>query len=124
MTDTPSVDDTARKAVRCYRQFVGRGPTEAQAFHGGDVLVVVMRGVVPPADSGAMRDALIGCVEAVVERRVVSVMASADADADAASCVFILGGPVTSRACGDVLHDARHRSLLLQSTAHPGRDGL
>ena len=118
------MDDIARRTVRCFRQFVGHEPTEAQAFHRGDVLVVVMRGVVPPTESDAMRDALIGCVEAVVETRVVSLMASADADAGTASCVFILGGPVTARVCGEVRHDARHRSLLLQSTAHPGRDGL
>jgi uncharacterized protein YbcI len=101
-----------RNIVGCYREHAGRGPTKAQAFYHGDVVVVVMREVLAGVErlivergsdvavgfrqalNAAIREPLVACVEEVVRRKVVSVMTSTDVDADTAACIFILDGRV------------------------------
>jgi uncharacterized protein YbcI len=104
-----------RKVVGCYRQYFGRGPTKAEAFYHGDVVVVVMRRVMTGAErlivqkgcgnvalevrqalTGGMRDSLAAGIEEVLGREVTAVMTSTDIDADAASCVFVVDGSVAN----------------------------
>jgi uncharacterized protein YbcI len=103
--------EITHKVVRCYRHCFGRGPTKAQTFYSGDVVVVMMRRVLTKAErliagkgcgdvvlgmrealNAGMRDSLAACVEEVLAKKVVAVMTSTDLAADAASCLFIVDG--------------------------------
>jgi uncharacterized protein YbcI len=102
----------ARAVVSCHRDRLGRGPTKAQAFHRGNVLVVVMEDAMTKAeqtlaDAGdhdtvlelrqafqqSMRPDLQASVEELTGRKVKAFMSANHIEPDMASQVFVLDGP-------------------------------
>jgi uncharacterized protein YbcI len=99
----------ARAAVRVYRDYVGRGPTKAQAFFRGNIVVVVMHDVMTTAERSlatggrsevvldmrrqlgrALRPDLVAAVERLTGCRVTASMGASHVDPDLAAEVFIL----------------------------------
>jgi uncharacterized protein YbcI len=103
----------AREAVRAHRELAGRGPTKAQAFFRGDVVVVVLRDPFTKGERllldrgmseaaldvreelhNAMRQRLVDIVERLTQRGVQAFMAGAHAGPEVAVQLFVLDGPV------------------------------
>ena len=103
----------ARAVVRIHRDYVGRGPTKAQAFFRGNVVVVIMQDVMTRAEQSlvadrqgdavlemrhrfqtAMRDELCAAVERLTACRVDAFMNDNHIDPDVAAEVFVLDRPV------------------------------
>jgi uncharacterized protein YbcI len=99
----------ARAAVRVYRDYVGRGPTKAQAFFRGNVVVVIMNDVMTTAERSlatggrsevvldmrrqlgrALRSDLVAAVEGITGCRVTASMGASHVDPDVAAEVFVL----------------------------------
>src|SRR3954454_16932192 len=97
--------------VRLFAEYTGRGPTKARTIISEDVVVCVTeksmtkaeRRLVQEGESDlvvtirrkfqtVMRDDLVGAVEAVTGRKVVSFMSDHDAQHDYAAEVFVLDG--------------------------------
>lgn len=102
----------ANAVVRCYRRLAGRGPTNAQAYYGADIVVVVLGGVLTLAErtlvAGGRQDAvrqlraalhdtigieLAGAIQTLTGSRVQAVLSADDVDRDLAAEVFVLEGP-------------------------------
>jgi uncharacterized protein YbcI len=105
--------ELARTVVGIYRDAAGRGPTRAQAFFHGNVLVVLMEQVLTkveralaeggrPGSVHEMRDALqdamraelIAAAERLTGAKVSALMVSNDVGSDMAAQVFILDRPM------------------------------
>ncbi|MDX6671302.1 MAG: hypothetical protein QOI91_1665 [Solirubrobacteraceae bacterium] len=106
----------ARAAVRVYRDYVGRGPTKAQAFFRGNVVVVLMHDVMTTAERSlatggrsevvldmrrqlgrALRPDLVAAVERLTGCRVTASMGASHVDPDLAAEVFVLDRDVPTR---------------------------
>jgi uncharacterized protein YbcI len=103
----------ANAVVRCYRRCAGRGPPKAWAFYRGDVVVVMLQGVLTAVERtlvadgrqdavrrlrAAMRETMLAeladAVEALTGCRVRAALGSDDVDNDVAAEVFMLERPV------------------------------
>jgi uncharacterized protein YbcI len=103
----------ARAVVRIYRTVCGRGPTKARALYRGDVLVVLLEGVMTPAERSlvatgrveaalelrcklhaAMRATLARAVTELTGAPVRAVMGESQCSPDVATEVFLLDRPV------------------------------
>ncbi|HLM49614.1 MAG TPA: DUF2294 domain-containing protein [Solirubrobacteraceae bacterium] len=116
MTTKPLQENPGRQGmeitngvVAVYREYLGRGPETARTLLHADAVVVVLgetltkaeRRLVQDGEGEAvialrrrfqqtMRDDLVGAVEAVLDRRVVSFMSDHTPDPDFACEVFLL----------------------------------
>ena len=105
--------ELAAAIVRLHERFLGRGPTKAQAFHRGNVIVVVMEETLTEAERSlaargerevvlsmrcryqdAMREDLVDAVELLTGCRVEAFMSSSNTVPDVAAEVFVLDHPV------------------------------
>jgi uncharacterized protein YbcI len=103
----------ANALVRVHRSYVGRGPTRAQAFYRGDVVVLVLRDVLTKgerslATSGrpeaarairstfhrAMRPDLVRAVEALTGCRVTAFLCDSHVDPEVTTQLFVLDRPI------------------------------
>lgn len=99
----------ANAVVRCYRRLAGRGPTTAKVIYHGDIVVVVLQGILTigertlvadgrqaavrqlrDAMNEAMNAELTGVIEAQTGCHVVAAMSSNDVDHDLAAELFVL----------------------------------
>jgi uncharacterized protein YbcI len=99
----------ARSAVRVQSQFVGRGPTKAQAFFRQNFVVVVMQDTMTTSERSLaaggqdeavlhlrkeiqqlMREQLVAEVERLTGCRVLAFMSDSHIDPDVAAEVFVL----------------------------------
>jgi uncharacterized protein YbcI len=106
-----------RAVVRLHREQTGRGPTRAQAFYRGNVVVVVMYDVMTRAESSlaaggrpdmvltvrqafqdTMRPELIAIVESLTGCVVQAFMSTNHIEPDMAAEVFVLDRPVPGEA--------------------------
>jgi uncharacterized protein YbcI len=104
----------ATAVVRTHRRCVGRGPTRAQAFHRGNVVVLVLEDTMTREELSlaandmkraawlirtkvqtTMRGTLVGIVEELTGRRVVAFMGDNHIDPDLVTAVFVLDRPVS-----------------------------
>ena len=95
--------------VRLHKQYFGKGPTKARAFHDGDVVTCVLRDVYTRAEqtliaSGrtaavlrqrrelqqAVRDELVAEIEAIIGRQVIAFFSGNQPDPDVSVEVFVL----------------------------------
>jgi uncharacterized protein YbcI len=102
-----------RAVVRSRRRHLGRGPTRAQAFHRGNIVVVVLEDVMTQLErtlaNRGQKDALVAIRQAIEEMlrgelrtavedltgcKVVASMYGFPLDPDMASEVFVLDRPV------------------------------
>jgi uncharacterized protein YbcI len=109
----------ARAVVRIHRDSVGRGPTKAQAFFRGNVVVVVLEHVLAKEErtlvsSGhedavtalrhelleTMQPDLMAAVETLTDRRVVAMMGDTNLNADMAGQIFVLDEPIETHSAG------------------------
>lgn len=107
--------------VRVHSQYVGRGPTKAQTFYRGPVVVTVMENAMTKAERSlvndgeietvlgmrqkfqrTMRDDLVGEIERLTGRKVVAFMSDNHVDPDLAAELFFLDGPVGGQSDGRV----------------------
>jgi uncharacterized protein YbcI len=105
----------ANAVVRVHRRCAGRGPTKAQAFSRGNVVVLVLANAMTTGertlvDSGrfeaarlvrhelqqTMRTSLVDAVEELTGCRVVAFMSDSHADPDLIAELFILDRPVAA----------------------------
>jgi uncharacterized protein YbcI len=105
--------DLARALVQVHVAHVGRGPTKAQAFYRGDVVVVVLRDVLTKpertvAERGrpeaarairgtyleVMRPDLVHVVETLTGCRVTAFMCDSHIDTETTALMFVLDRPV------------------------------
>jgi uncharacterized protein YbcI len=105
--------DLARALVQVHVTHVGRGPTKAQAFYRGDVLVVLLRDVLTkpertvaqrgrPDAARAIRSAyhdvmgpdLVRVVETLTGCRVTAFMCDSHIDSETTALIFVLDRPV------------------------------
>jgi len=125
MTDPADVPDRprggrlnaaiARGVVHMHSRFVGRGPTKAQAFFHGNVIVVVMRDTMTKSEVSlaadgredavlrmryelqqAMKDDLVAEVESLTGCAVVAFMSANHIEPDLEAELFVLDRPVPS----------------------------
>jgi uncharacterized protein YbcI len=107
----------ANAVVRCYSRLAGRGPTNAQAFRCGNLVVVLLGGVLTLVEKtlvasgrqdavrkhrAAMHDTmgseLAGAIQRLTGRRVESAMRADDVDSDLAAELFVLEPPASAGA--------------------------
>ncbi|MEA2142404.1 MAG: hypothetical protein QOI64_834 [Solirubrobacteraceae bacterium] len=103
----------ARAVVRVHRDYIGRGPTKAQAFFRGNVVVVIMQDVMTKAEQSlvasgqghvvlemrhgfqrAMGPELREIVERLTGCKVEAFMSDNHIEPDAAAEIFVLDRPV------------------------------
>jgi uncharacterized protein YbcI len=101
--------EIARSVVKIYRTTCGRGPTKARSTFRGDAVVVILEGVVTPAERSlveggrshearelrrqlhdVMRAPLASVVAELTAASVRAVLGDTDCDADVAVEVFVL----------------------------------
>jgi uncharacterized protein YbcI len=99
----------ANAVVRCYRRLAGRGPTNAQAFRRGDLVVVLLGGVLTVVERtlvaggrqeavrkhrSAIHDTMETELASVIQRltgcRVEAALSADDVDSDLAAELFLL----------------------------------
>ena len=121
-----------RAVVRIHSQYVGRGPTRAQTFYRGPVVVTVMENAMTKAerslvDDGeldvvlsmrrkfqqTMREDLVGEIERITGCKVVAFMSDNHVEPDLAAELFFLDAPV------DGQHDGTNGGL---ASWHEGPD--
>jgi uncharacterized protein YbcI len=109
----------ARAVVRIHRDSVGRGPTKAQAFFRGNIVVVVLEQVLAKEErtlvsSGhedavmalrhellvTMKPDLMAAVETLTNCRVVAMMGDTNLKADMAGHIFVLDEPIETQSAG------------------------
>jgi uncharacterized protein YbcI len=109
----------SRLVVRLVADYTGRGPTKARTTIRDDTIICVTqdnmtKGERRLVDKGetdlvitvrrkfqtTMRDDLVGGVELLTGRKVLSFMSDHDGEADYAAEVFILDGPPLMEAAG------------------------
>lgn len=107
----------ADATVRCFRQYAGRGPTEARAFYRHNIVVVVLRDAMTTAErqltahgrgeavlelrralQEMMRADAIDAVERLTGRTVEAFLSANHLDPDIASEIFVLDAPIDSGA--------------------------
>jgi uncharacterized protein YbcI len=107
----------ARAVVRFYREHTGRGPTRAQAFYRGNVVVVIMHDALTKAEADlvaqgkgetvlefrrafqdTMREELVAIVEGLTGCRVQAFMSTNHVAPDMAAEIFVLDRPVPGEA--------------------------
>jgi uncharacterized protein YbcI len=112
--------DISRLVVRLVAEYTGRGPTKARTTIRDDTLVCVTQDNMTKAErrlategetdlvvtirrkfQTTMRDDLVGGVELLTGRKVLSFMSDHDADHDYAAEVFILEGPPVFHAADE-----------------------
>jgi len=105
----------SRHVVRLFAEYTGRGPTRARTIIGDNVVVCVTQNSMTRAErrlvqegesdlvvsirrkfQSVMRDDLVGAVEAVTGRKVLSFMSDHEAEHDYAAEAFLLDGSPTS----------------------------
>jgi uncharacterized protein YbcI len=105
--------EIANAVVRCHKQFLGRGPTKAQAFFRHNVVVVVLEESLTEAERNlaaggekeavlgmrlryqrTMRDDLVGEIEQLTDRKVDAFMSANHIAPDLAVELFVLDRPV------------------------------
>ena len=108
-----------RSVVRVHSQYVGRGPTKAQTFHRGPVIVTVMENALTKAEQSlvadgelevvlsmrqkfqrTMRADLVGEIERLTNRKVVAFMSDNHVDPDLAAELFMLDRGVAGEEDG------------------------
>jgi uncharacterized protein YbcI len=109
-----------RAVVGIHREFVGRGPTKAQSFFRGNVVVVVLNEVMTAGERmlvagrrravatsmrrelhETMRPDLARAVEELTGAAVEALVVDSDVDADTTVALFVLDRPVNGpRAAG------------------------
>ena len=111
-----------RAVVRVHSQYVGRGPTKAQTFYRGPMVVTLMENALTKAEQSlvadgqddvvlrmrqrfqrTMRDDLVEAIERLTGRKVVAFMSDNHVEPDLAAELFILDGPVGDENDGAVL---------------------
>jgi len=99
----------ANGVVRCYRRFAGRGPTRAKAVYQGDVVVVVLQGILTVGERTLVADGrqaevrqfreamhetmgaeLAEVIESLTGWHVRAAMSTDDVDRDLAAELFML----------------------------------
>jgi uncharacterized protein YbcI len=112
--------DISRLVVRLFAEYTGRGPTKARTTIRDDTIICVTEDSMTKAErrltaegetdlvvtirrkfQSTMRDDLVGGIELLTGRKVLSFMSDHDADHDYAAEVFILDGPPIVAAAGD-----------------------
>lgn len=110
----------ANAVVRCFREYAGRGPTEARAFYRHNIVVVVLQDSLTTAErqlvahgrgdavlelrrylQELMRGDIVAAVERLTGRSVDAFLSASHLDPDIASEVFVLDGPIDGGAAGD-----------------------
>ena len=108
-----------RAVVRVHSQYVGRGPTKAQTFYRGPVVVTVMENAMTKAERSlvadgeieavlgmrqkfqrTMRDDLVSEIERITGRNVVAFMSDNHVEPDLAAELFFLDAPVDGQYDG------------------------
>jgi uncharacterized protein YbcI len=108
-----------RAVVRIHSQYVGRGPTKAQTFYRGPVVVTVMENAMTKAERSlvadgeldvvvgmrrkfqrTMRADLVGEIERITGRKVVAFMSDNHVEPDLAAELFFLDAPVDGESAG------------------------
>jgi uncharacterized protein YbcI len=109
-----------RAVVRIHSQYVGRGPTKAQTFYRGPVVVTMMENALTRAEQSlvndgefdtvlgmrqkfqrTMRDDLVSEIERLTGRKVVAFMSDNHVDPDLAAELFFLDGAVEGHTNGE-----------------------
>jgi len=104
--------DISRLVVRLVAEYTGRGPTRARTTIRDDTIICVTQDNMTKAErrlategetdlvvtirrkfQTTMRDDLVGGIEILTGRKVLSFMSDHDADHDYAAEIFILDGP-------------------------------
>ena len=102
-----------RAVVRVHSQYVGRGPTKAQTFYRGPVVVTVMENAMTKAERSlvadgemdlvlgmrqkfqrTMRQDLVDEIERITGHKVVAFMSDNHVEPDLAAELFFLDAPV------------------------------
>ena len=102
----------SRMIVRLFAEYTGRGPTKARTTIRDNVVVCIAEDNMTKAErrlsqegerelvvtvrrkfQSTMRDDLVGGIELLTGRRVLSFLSDHDGDADVAAEVFVLDGP-------------------------------
>src|SRR4051794_13511615 len=115
--------------VRLFAEYTGRGPTKARTVIGENLVVCITQNSMTKAErrlveegesdlvvsirrkfQTVMRDDLVGAVEAVTRRTVLSFMSDHDAARDYAAEVFVLDGRPVSASPPDANGEAPLRS--------------
>lgn len=103
----------ARGVVRLHSRYVGRGPTKAQAFYRGNVIVVIMQDTLTTEEASlaadgqadavlrlraqlqqTMKPELVAEIELLTGCRVVAFMCDNHLDPDVEAELFVLDRPV------------------------------
>jgi uncharacterized protein YbcI len=112
--------DISRLVVRLVAEYTGRGPTKARTTIRDDTVICVTQDNMTKAErrltaegetdlvvtirrkfQTTMRDDLVGGVEILTGRKVLSFLSDHDADHDYAAEVFILDAPPIHHAAGE-----------------------
>ena len=112
--------DISRLVVRLVAEYTGRGPTKARTTIRDDTVICVTQDNMTKAErrlategetdlvitirrkfQTTMRDDLVGGIEILTGRKVLSFMSDHDADNDYAAEVFILDGPPMTQSADD-----------------------
>jgi uncharacterized protein YbcI len=112
--------DISRLVVRLVAEYTGRGPTKARTTIRDDTVICVTQDNMTKAErrltaegetdlvvtirrkfQTTMREDLVGGVELLTGRKVLSFMSDHDGEADYAAEVFILDGPPIVQAASD-----------------------
>jgi uncharacterized protein YbcI len=101
--------EISRDAVQLFREYTGRGPTQARTTFNGDLVVIILgstllkaeRSLISSGDAdtvlglrhkfqGVMRADLTAAVERATGRKVIAFMSDNHVDPDMAAEVFVL----------------------------------
>jgi uncharacterized protein YbcI len=112
--------DISRLVVRLVAEYTGRGPTKARTTIRDDTVICVTQDNMTKAErrlaaegetdlvitirrkfQTTMRDDLVGGIEILTGRKVLSFMSDHDAENDYAAEVFILDGPPMTQSADD-----------------------
>ncbi len=108
-----------RAVVRVHSQYVGRGPTKAQTFYRGPVVVTVMENAMTKAEQSlvadgeldvvlnmrqrfqrTMREDLVSEIERLTGAKVIAFMSDNHVEPDLAAELFFLDAPVDGQIDG------------------------
>lgn len=109
-----------RAVLRVHSQYVGRGPTKAQTFYRGPVVVTVMENAMTKAERSlvadgeldvvlgmrrkfqrTMRGDLVGEIERITGRKVVAFMSDNHVEPDLAAELFFLDASIDGEEGGN-----------------------
>jgi uncharacterized protein YbcI len=116
--------EISRDAVQLFRDYTGRGPTQARTTINGDLVVILLgstllkaeRSLISSGDAetvlglrhkfqGVMREDLTAAVERAVGRKVIAFMSDNHVDPDMAAEVFVLEPDGAEPASGEHVAD-------------------